>query len=322
MTLCNLSRFVWSFGSAALAALVLVGCLPSVVEKHVLVTVVVVEQVPVTVEVPVTVLVRDITQSTATPPPAGTPTRLGASSSPVPADTRVNPTVYLVANTNGDGVYIRRSPDLADRIKAWPEDTPMIQIGPAVVVDYVKWRNVRDPDGNDGFVPSSYLLSETQAAARDNRPANTPRPQTAKPAPTPQSQAAGCTAAARRYVGQVDQRLGAFNGPFAQLLQDLQSLANNPSRFFDRDAAFVVKQQLLRVSNRSNSLAGTKPRDPAAIKIHERLDTFSGYLAVASSSLIAGLEDGDTSEFRRGLSDLQDAADELQAGLSLMEKCI
>ena len=321
MTLCNLSRFAWSIGSAALAALVLVGCLPSVVEKHVLVTVVVVEQVPVTVEVPVTVLVRDVSQSTAAPPRAGTATRLGASSSPVPADTRVDPTVYLVANTNDDGVYIRRSPDLADRIKAWPEDTPMIQIGPAVVVDYVKWRNVRDPDGNEGFVPSSYLLSERQAAARNNQPADTPRPQTAKPAPTRQSQAAGCTAATRRYIAQVEQASTGLNAELYTVGALILQMTNQPSLFFQSE----WQAQLSKAAAAMNGPAIEiflidEPADPAAFRMYEQYLEFARNIGYAATSLTYGANNSDAAELEQGIGYLEKAQTYLNSGEAIRKR--
>lgn len=79
-------------------------------------------------------------------------------------------TRYYVGNTGGDGVYIRRSPELNDRIRAWPDGTTMISVGDMVIVDYRKWHKVRDPDGNVGFVPSAYLLVNRGAASVVSKP--------------------------------------------------------------------------------------------------------------------------------------------------------
>ena len=87
-----------------------------------------------------------------------------------------SPTSYYVGNTGGDGVYIRRSPELNDRIRAWPDGTTMISVGDIVVVDYRKWQNVRDPDGNVGFVPSAYLRVNRGAASVVSKPTATPVP--------------------------------------------------------------------------------------------------------------------------------------------------
>ena len=66
---------------------------------------------------------------------------------------------YVVGNTGGDGVYIRRATDMADRIKAWPDDTEMVEVAGTVEAGGRIWRNVRDPDKNEGFVPDQYLVN-------------------------------------------------------------------------------------------------------------------------------------------------------------------
>ena len=70
---------------------------------------------------------------------------------------------YYVANTDGEGVYIRLTRDMADRIVAWPDDTEMTELSAESEVDGTLWRNVRDPVGNEGYVPSQYLSVEPAA---------------------------------------------------------------------------------------------------------------------------------------------------------------
>lgn len=65
-------------------------------------------------------------------------------------------TLY-VTNTDGLGVYIRRTPNPQDRISVWPDDTPMVVVGPDQQVGGQTWKNVRDPNNDVGFVPSQYL---------------------------------------------------------------------------------------------------------------------------------------------------------------------
>ena len=81
---------------------------------------------------------------------------------------------YVIGNTGGDGVYIRRTTDMADRIKAWPDGTEMVVVGPDVAVEGRLWRNVRDPDGNLGFVPAEYLVTSPPSAAAQKDPTATP----------------------------------------------------------------------------------------------------------------------------------------------------
>ncbi|MFN8532315.1 MAG: hypothetical protein U0556_02050 [Dehalococcoidia bacterium] len=95
-------------------------------------------------------------------------TALSVSPSPAPAAPIVTgaPTVeaepaisrFQVANTGGIGVYIRRTPLLSDHIRAWAEGAIMEQIGPDAVGEGIRFVNVRDPDGNVGWIPGAYLV--------------------------------------------------------------------------------------------------------------------------------------------------------------------
>ena len=81
--------------------------------------------------------------------PASTPT-------PAPTATPTPPRAFVVANTGGDGVYLRRSPRLGDRLAAWPDDTRLEEIGPETAVEGLNWLHVRAPDGSEGYVPARY----------------------------------------------------------------------------------------------------------------------------------------------------------------------
>ena len=76
--------------------------------------------------------------------------QLVASPTTLPQVTR-----YVIGNTDGAGAHVRRSAGADESLKAWPEGTEMIVVGPDVTR---LWRNVRDPDGNIGFVPAEYLV--------------------------------------------------------------------------------------------------------------------------------------------------------------------
>lgn len=75
--------------------------------------------------------------------------------------------VYLVGNTGGDGVYIRRTYHMEDKIKAWPDGTAMVEISGWLQVGDRLWRHVVDPDGTEGYVPAEYLVPETKDEATD-----------------------------------------------------------------------------------------------------------------------------------------------------------
>ena len=114
-----------------------------------------------------------------------------ASASPIsqpPTATAVqpepeSPTVY-VGNTDGDGVFLRRTRNLADRIAAYPDDTQLVVLGPDTSENGITWKHVRTPDGKVGYVPAQYTVPAATTATPDAR--------VARPAPTAAAQSRGC----------------------------------------------------------------------------------------------------------------------------------
>lgn len=93
-------------------------------------------------------------------------TRPGTSATataPAPATAgatvgRVGTIVFVVGNTGGDGVYLRKSPRKADRDRAYADGTRLEQIGPDQTAEGMVWHNVRAPDGRTGWVPAQYTI--------------------------------------------------------------------------------------------------------------------------------------------------------------------
>jgi hypothetical protein len=102
--------------------------------------------------------------TTAALPVAASPSRPASA----PAVASRTPTAafvakrYVVANTGGDGVYLRRTTNLEDRDSAYTDGTPLAQIGPDVQAGGLTWRNVRTPDGKVGFIPAQYTQEVPQ----------------------------------------------------------------------------------------------------------------------------------------------------------------
>ncbi len=63
---------------------------------------------------------------------------------------------FVVANTGGQGVYLRRTANIEDRDTAYEDGTRLTQIGPDVQAGGLTWHQVRTPDGKNGFVPAQY----------------------------------------------------------------------------------------------------------------------------------------------------------------------
>ena len=113
-------------------------------------------------------LIQTLDEPTATPVPrpaiaVGSPSPAAAlvptvtpTVSPTPA-----PEMRKVGNTGGIGVYLRRTPRLTDTLVAWPEGTRLEVVGADAVGDGVRWKQVRDPCGQVGWVPAQYVTPTT-----------------------------------------------------------------------------------------------------------------------------------------------------------------
>lgn len=87
------------------------------------------------------------TAGTGPPPPVVTP-------SPVATER-----FFVVANTGGDGVVLRRTPG-GQQLDVYQDGTRLEQIGPDREVQGVTWRNVRAPDGTEGWVSAEFTEPE------------------------------------------------------------------------------------------------------------------------------------------------------------------
>jgi hypothetical protein len=99
---------------------------------------------------------------TTAPSPVPTKPAVAASPSPVAKPTPTSEpelTTVWVGNTDGEGVYIRRTPVLADRVRAYPDRTPLTIIDVDVDADGIKWHHVKAPDGLVGYVPVQYTVT-------------------------------------------------------------------------------------------------------------------------------------------------------------------
>ena len=103
--------------------------------------------------------------ATPTKPPTATSTAT-ATNTPSPSPTP-QPTNYVLGNTGGVGAWLRRSPNMNDYLVTWVDGTRFEQVGPDVQSpDGVAWKNVRDPRGNVGFMPSRVAAAGAVRASR------------------------------------------------------------------------------------------------------------------------------------------------------------
>ena len=108
----------------------------------------------------------------AAPPPRPTAPTTTATVPPPPTATAL-PTpiasLVYVGNTDGDGVFLRRTREMADRIAAYPDGTPLVVIGPDAVAQGRTWKHVRTPDGRVGYVPAQYTVGAPRRPAGPGR---------------------------------------------------------------------------------------------------------------------------------------------------------
>ena len=109
---------------------------------------------------PTLVVLNILNQSSPTPVPSATfpPTpsitpQIAISGTPRPTASLVG----HVGNTGGDGVYLRRTPRLADRWIVWVDSTPLVLLGNETDGDGQHWLQVRDPANNVGWIPAQYV---------------------------------------------------------------------------------------------------------------------------------------------------------------------
>jgi S1-C subfamily serine protease len=107
--------------------------------------------------------------------PAPQPTAVSTPpTASAPSAEQVRGTVYVTA-TDGQGVYLRHTPDMNDRLTAWPDGTPLDVLGDPTFAQSTSWLPVRAPDGQVGFVPQIYV-SNSPPKTLTNLPTPSPTP--------------------------------------------------------------------------------------------------------------------------------------------------
>jgi hypothetical protein len=116
----------------------------------------------------------DRTKATAVP--TTQPFAVVQSPTVVTTPSPEQPAKMVVANTDVMGAYIRRTPTMEDTIRAWPDGTEMQVIGDDKVAGSRTWRRVKDPAGNEGWIPAEFLTAVAVPAAQPvQKEATTPQ---------------------------------------------------------------------------------------------------------------------------------------------------
>jgi hypothetical protein len=100
---------------------------------------------------------------TASPVAVQAPTAVrapAATATPSTASAARSGDWLVVANTDGEGVFLRRTPSMEDRLEVYDEGTRVQAVGPEVESEGRRWRLVKVEDGAVGWIPSQYLVAE------------------------------------------------------------------------------------------------------------------------------------------------------------------
>lgn len=97
---------------------------------------------------------------TAAPAPPPAPPAAPAALSQPPAAARL-----VVRNVGAEGLTLRRSPGVGEKIKVWNDGTEMADLGDAADHSGRSWKKVRDPNGNVGWAAADFLGDPAAAGA-------------------------------------------------------------------------------------------------------------------------------------------------------------
>jgi hypothetical protein len=101
------------------------------------------------------------TPITLAPPQVSPPSQpTSAAPSPTAPSTAGSGQIVVVRGTGGAGARLRAQPgNNGQIITVVPEYTPLVVIGPDRQVDGIVWRNVRAPNGPEGWIAASFVTT-------------------------------------------------------------------------------------------------------------------------------------------------------------------
>ena len=65
---------------------------------------------------------------------------------------------WTLRRRHSSRAWLRRTPRINDYLIALVDGTPLEVVGPDVEAEGRAWKNVRDPQGNQGFVPAEWVV--------------------------------------------------------------------------------------------------------------------------------------------------------------------
>ena len=188
----------------------------------------------------------------------------------------------------------------------------MVQVGIFKIVDGYSWEHVRDPDGNEGFVPLRFLASQQEIddSVRATKAAGTGQP------------AGGCTDATRRYIASTIDPIKQIQTSLAGVSRLSARASANPRLLVDADWQLEYVVYLGALKGYSDGVVKmSRPSDPLAGRIHSSFVAAAQLLSEAATLIARGLDDLDATTMEKGAQSIDRANPNLNRAAELMKTC-
>lgn len=206
------------------------------------------------------------------PPPAAVPAAPPVQAAPTAAGREM----VRVGNTDGQGVYLRSAPQVGERLRAYPDGTPLSLLGPDVESGGTVWRHVRAPDGLEGYVSAAYVVALPAGSADAG------------------AYAAGALPKAQRVVEAI--------GPVSE---QVSRLSGNPLLLGDPVWRSETTRALAVLRAAGEALQQPEPAPPELQRLDGLVVAIGTDLVALSDDATAGLEAGDIGRLLRAAQRLQ-----------------
>jgi hypothetical protein len=147
------------------------------------------DSIPAPTPAPVATIAPTAAPEPPAPPPAP------ASLSEPPAAARL-----VVRNAGSEGLTLRRSPGIGERIRVWNDGTEMADLGDTAEHSGRSWKKVRDPNGTVGWAAADFLADPASSSSTQTTNLSTG----ARPAPASPPFASGGLGLSRAEWEQVN----------------------------------------------------------------------------------------------------------------------
>jgi hypothetical protein len=208
--------------------------------------------------------------------------------------------VLLVVNCPPDGVSLRSSPGTGERIKVWKDGTEVQDFADVRDEAGMKWRRVRDPDGNEGWIAADFLAPKGE---RSSTAASAPP---AKPAPS---------AEVRAYLDYIGPKLTAGGAALRSLSALSQGAGSTPSLMNDENLRMQMALPLGQMRAAGQKLQSYEPVPNEAGALDRSAVSIGKDLVYVSTEMAEGLRSRDGASIDNATARMNQLPDKLRIAL-------